>query len=309
MIVTVTINAAVDKTYTVENFAFGRTNKPSADISAAGGKGINVARVLRTLGDDVIATGFAGGCNGQMIISSLDKEGIPNQFVKTNGESRLCITIVDPSVGTETDVNELGPTISAEESEHLLDKLQSLPDMTHLVLSGSAPPGISADFYSRAIKTAKAKGVFTVLDSSGDHFKTGVTAAPDMVKPNVHELSEYVGKELNTVEEIRDAAIELTKLGIGLVVVSMGRAGALVTDGKTTWTAVPPEIDFISAVGCGDTFVAAFLHSLLNGESVADMLTAATAAGAANAATYGAGFCSAQSMASLKSRVKLSKLD
>ena len=309
MIITVTLNAAVDKTYTVENFTLDRVHRPSAQKSVAGGKGINVGRVLHTLGQSVIATGFVGGYNGGLITSGLESEGIAHDFVQTDGESRICIAIVDPVNRTQTEVNENGPEVGLEEVDALHSKIESLlPRASHLVLSGSAPPGVPADFYARVIESARAADVLTVLDSSGEHFRLGVTALPNMVKPNVAELSGYMGAELYTIEEILQGAMGLTKLGIRLVVVSMGRAGALATDGEAAWQAAPPEIDFVSAVGSGDALVAAFLDALTRGAEVPEALRAGTAAGAANAMVYGAGFCSAESIEALKPGVQVTRL-
>lgn len=310
MIITVTLNAAVDKTYTVDNFTLDRVHRPSDQRSVAGGKGINVARVLHTLGQPVIATGFVGGYNGGLIISSLESEDIPYDFVKTHGESRICIAVVDPAKRTQTEVNETGPYVTAEEVDAMHAKIESLiAGATHLVLSGSAPPGVPNDFYARVIKSAKAAGVYVVLDSSGEHLRSGLTALPDMIKPNVAELSAYVGTELyTTVEEILLAAKKLVNMGIHLAVVSMGRAGALATDGIESWQAVPPEIDFVSAVGSGDSLVAAFVDAIARGKGISEALAAGTAAGAANAMIYGAGYCDVESIERLKSQINLFRL-
>lgn len=310
MIITVTLNAAVDKTYTVENFAIDRVHRPLDQRSVAGGKGVNVARVLNTLGQPVIASGFAGGYNGGLIISSLENENIRHDFVETRGESRICIAIVDPEKRTQTEVNENGQSVNADEVDAMLAKIESLVSngATHLILSGSAPPGVPDDFYAQAIQSAKSKGVYVVLDSSNDHLRQGLKAIPDMVKPNVAELSQYAGSELYTVEEILESAKQLVNTGIQLAVVSMGRAGALAVSKTEAWQAVPPEIEFVSAVGSGDSLVAAFIDAMIRGEGITEALRAGTAAGAANATVYGAGFCSAESINELKPLVKLTRL-
>ena len=310
MIITVTLNAAVDKTYTVENYTIDRVHRPSAERSVAGGKGINVARVLNTLGQSVVATGFIGGYNGGLITTSLRSEGIDYDFVETKGESRICIAVVDPEKRTQTEVNENGPQIELHEVEAMHAKIESLlkRGASHLILSGSAPPGVPSNFYSRAIRSAKAAGVLTVLDSSGEHLKEGIAAAPYMLKPNVSELSAYVERELYTVEEIFEAAREFSKLGVKIVVVSMGRAGALATDGTNAWQTTPPEIEFASAVGSGDSLVAAFINAIISGQDIPNALIAGTAAGAANAMIYGAGFCTAESIEMLKPQVVITQI-
>ncbi len=309
LVITVTLNAAVDKTYTVSDFGLDRIHRPSAERSVAGGKGINVARVLTTLKQPALASGFIGGHNGGLIQDSLNRENIRNDFVHTRGESRICIAVVDPVNRTQTEVNENGPEVNAEEVDAMHRKIESLlPLASYIAFSGSAPPGVPSDFYARAITSAKAAGVVTVLDTSGEHFRAGVEAQPFMVKPNAVELSAYMGSELYTVEELIEGARKLAASGISLVVVSMGKSGALVVDGSSIWQAVPPEIEFASAVGSGDSLVAAFVDALIRGCDVSDALVAGTAAGAANAMIYGAGFCSLESIEAVKSQVTLVRL-
>ncbi len=279
--------------------------------TVAGGKGINVARVLKELGHkDILATGFVGGANGDLILRGLDAEGIPHSFVRTKDESRLCIAIVDPEKGTQTEVNENGPEVTQEELDALTKVLEQYLDKTeYLILSGSIPPGAPSDFYAEIITKAKSIGVKTILDTSGNALNRGAAAGPFMVKPNERELSALKGRELLTVEEILSAAKSLLSAKTEMVVVSMGRSGALVTNGIESWQAVPPEIEFVSAVGSGDSLVAGFLDSLLKGGTISDALKRGTAAGAANAATYGAGFCKKEDIEKLEQWVVLTKLE
>ena len=309
MIVTVTLNAAVDITYTVENYTLDRVHRPISVKTVAGGKGINVARVLKTLGRDVLAVGFAAGYNGGLILSGLDEEHLPHDFVRISGESRLCIAVVDPVNRTQTEVNEVGPEVNQQHVKEMRDKILSvLPDADCLVLSGSAPPGVPNDFYAWAISVAREQGVISVLDTSGEYLLYGIDAKPDIVKPNVSELSQIVGRELNTVEETLEAALGLVDRGIEIVAVTMGRSGALAADSDEAWLAVPPEIEFVSAVGSGDSFLAAFIDAKMRGEALPVALAAGTAAGAANAMVYGAGFCPAELIKSLEPDVQVSRL-
>ena len=308
MILTVTPNASIDKTYTVESFVIDRINRPSDCRTVPGGKGINVARVLRELGREAMATGFVGGSIGDAILHGLDDEGIKHDFVRVEEESRLCIKIMDPASGTQTEINEPGPTISVEELESMRCKIAELvPGCSFLVLSGNCPPGVPAGFYGELIEIAKRSGVKAALDASGEHLVEGMKASPYMVKPNVAELSQLSGHELYTLEEISGAAKSLKQYGVEITAVTMGRSGAMVTDGVQAWQATPPEIQFASAVGSGDSFLAAFLDELLNGESLADALAWATAAGAANATSYGAGFCSKKSIMEMRQGVTLTR--
>ena len=308
MILTVTPNASIDKTYTVESFGIDRINRPSECRMVPGGKGINVARVLKTLGRNALATGFVGGAMGDAILHGLGDEGIKHDFVRVEEESRLCIKVMDPKNGTQTEINEPGPTISESDLDRMLRKVAELvPEKSFLVLSGHCPPGVPATFYGDLIKIAKQAGVKSVLDASGEHLAEGMKAGPYMVKPNVAELSQLSGHELCTLEEISGAAKSLKQYGVEVTAVTMGRSGAMVTDGVHAWQATPPEIKFASAVGSGDSFLAAFLDALLREESLPDALVWGTAAGAANATSYGAGFCSKESIIEMKQGVTLAK--
>jgi len=309
VILTVTPNTSMDRTYVVEGFGVDRIHRPTEFTAAPGGKGINVLRVFQELGGSGLATGFVGGRVGESITEGLSREGISYDFVRTVEESRLCIKIVDPRSGTQTEINETGPRISADEVQRLLDKIgELLNGMEYVVLCGNAPPGVPVTFYGDVIDLAKSRGVKAVLDTSGDHLREAIKAGPYMVKPNVAELSELAEHELFTLEEISGAAKSLKQYGVSISAVTMGRSGAVVTDGVRTWQAIPPEIEFASAVGSGDSFIAAFLHSLEAGEPLSSALVLATAAGAANAMTYGAGFCSKGSIIDVAQGVSLNEI-
>ena len=309
MILTVTPNAGIDKTYTVECFGLDRVHRPTATRAVPGGKGINVVRVLKELGRAGLATGFVGGRTGEAILEGLAAEGIPHDFVSVKEESRLCIAIIDSSSGRQTKLNEIGPRITPDEVKRMLDKVTDLlPGTEFIVLCGNAPPGVPTSFYGDIIRMAARAGVKSILDTSGEHLREAIKAGPFMFKPNTAELSELAGHELLTLEEISRAAKSLKQYGVEITAVSMGRSGAMVTDGVQTWQATPPEIRFASAVGSGDSFVAAFLDSLLVGDSLASALAAGTAAGAANATTYDAGFCSKDSIIELRQGVVLAKV-
>jgi 1-phosphofructokinase family hexose kinase len=177
--------------------------------------------------------------------------------------------------------------------------------MDYAVLSGSTPPGVPDSIYRELIEIAKHYGVPSVLDTSGRTLVEGLAAVPLMTKPNVHELSAAVGRPLSTVEEAADAAREINATGVEIVAVTLGRDGALVSTSDSIYRAKPPEIPFVSAVGSGDAFVAAFVYTRVGGGSIADSLRLATAAGAANAMTFGAGFCSREDILRLANEVEV----
>lgn len=303
-VLTVTLNAAVDKTYRVEGFCLDRVFRVEAGRVVAGGKGINVARVLHTLGVPVVATGFLGGHNGAFILDSLKQEGIPGDFVWTQGESRVCLAVIDPIAGTQTELNEIGPEIHPEEVSALEQKLaQLLPQFAYVTLCGSAPPGVPTDFHARVIRLGHKAGVKVVLDSSGELLRHGLEAGPWMVKPNRAELSAIYGREPTDVDEATQMAHQLLAKGIEIAVVTLGKQGAIWVSEEGEWFAQPPEVEFVSAVGSGDSMLAAMLYAFIQGMSPPDVLRWGVAAGAANAAVFGAGFCTREQIEALVPRV------
>lgn len=302
MILTVTPNAAVDKTYRVAGFRRNRVNRPETVSTVAGGKGINVARVYRTLGGEAMATGFLGGANGRWIAQALQQEGIRGEFVRTGGESRLCIAIVDPEDGSQTEINEPGPPADSRFGRELLRRVARLLSQTSfdfVVLSGSLPPDCPASLYADLITLARRWNVPAALDAGGEALKSGIDAEPWMVKPNHTEAELLLGFPIRDRDGALRAAKALQSRGVRLVAVTCGASGAVALYENAAWWAVPPEITFASAVASGDAFLAAFLWEWTYGSRRGDLarsLSLATGAGAANAAVVGAGFCSRESI-------------
>ena len=207
MIVTVTLNAAVDRTLTVPNFQRGQRHRASEGLTLAGGKGINIARALKRLGVPVVATGLAGGRTGTRIVEELTSEAILNDFVRIDDESRTSTAIVDPTGGSYTEVNEWGPHVSGEELEMLLEKLVYLSQgAEYVVFSGSLPRGIDDGFYAEAVRELNRRGARTVLDSEGEPLRLGVQAEPLLVSPNEREAEALVGQEFNDDDDFLPAS-------------------------------------------------------------------------------------------------------
>lgn len=311
MILTVTPNAAVDKTYRVENFRLDRVNRPSAAHTVAGGKGINVARVYQTLGGKAIATGFLGGINGRIVARALTAENIAQDFVSVREETRLCIAVIDPVTGAQTEINEAGPTISPRQARELsrrVERLLSQHRFDFVVLSGSLPPGTPPTLYADLIALAKRHTLLTVLDTSGEALRVGLQAQPWLVKPNRVELESVFDRPISTREETLTAARQLCEQGVSLIAATRGAEGALLVTESGAWEAIPPPITFASAVASGDSFVAAFLWEWRHGGCPGDPASAlrlATGAGAANAAVIGAGFCSRESIMALAEKASV----
>lgn len=287
---TVTPNAALDKTYLLDRFVLDRVHRPKETRVLAGGKGVNVARVLRTLGGKATATGFLGGNIGREIREKLAAEGIPEAFVEVAGESRLCLAVIDTTARTQTEINETGPEITAASRERFRARFETLlADAAWVAFCGSLPPGVPPDFYRDLILLAREHGVKSALDTSGDALRIGLEAAPDIVKPNAVEVSTLLGREIETVGEAATAGRELLAMGVKMAAITLGRCGAVAVTAAGAWFAEPPQVEFHSAVGSGDAFLAGLLHTIEEGRPAADALRQGTAAGAANAATYGAG--------------------
>jgi tagatose 6-phosphate kinase len=311
LILTVTLNAAVDKTYRVSNFTLDRVHRTAEWRDAAGGKGINVARVHRTLGGEAVATGFLGGFNGRFIRSAITSEGLEGRFVRTAEESRVCIAIVDPVTHTQTEVNEVGPRVTAAEVAALKRKFERLlgeRTFDFAVLSGSIPPGVPSDVYHDLIGAAKRRSVRVVLDTSGEPLRIGFEARPWMLKPNAYEMAVLGGELDGDDASIERAAQSLLGTGVEVVCVSQGRRGCVAVTAGESWKAVPPEIEFVSAVGSGDSFLGAFLQGTLGGRSFAESVRLAVGAGAANAAVYGSGFCTREAICGLAERVEMLRM-
>src|ERR687886_1261860 len=214
MIITVTLNAAIDKTLAVPNFQLGRRHRAVEQAAMAGGKGVNVARALKALGQPVIATGVAGGPTGTRIIEHLTEEAILNDFVRIREESRTSTAVVDPTSGEQTEINERGPKVSEAQLELFVDKLLYLAKGAGVcVFSGSLPRGVPDDLYARLIAEINRLGVVTVLDAEGEALRLGTRAEPAVVTPNEPEAEELVGHEFADESDHPAAVRAIAELG------------------------------------------------------------------------------------------------
>src|SRR4029078_10951340 len=286
LIVTVTMNAAIDRTLTVPNFQRGQRHRAAAGLTRAGGKGINIARALKRLGVPVVATGLAGGRTGTRIVEELTSEAILNDFVRIDDESRTSTAIVDPTGGSYTEVNEWGPHVSPEALEMLLEKLVSLSHgAAYVVFSGSLPRGIDDGFYAEAVRELNRRGAQTVLDCEGEPLRLGVQGEPLLGAPNAREAEALVGQEFNDDDDFLTGLETIAELGARNVLITRG-AGcwALLRAERhsTRYRAVAPRVDPVSAVGSGDVLLAGFVAARLDGRSDEEALRAAVAAGAAS---------------------------
>ena len=293
MIVTVTLNAAIDRTLLVPNFQLGQRHRASASLSSAGGKGINVARALKRLGIPVVCAGLAGGRTGVQIVDRLTSEGLLNDFVRIRGESRTSTAVVDPTSNVYTEINEWGPEVEEHELAILRDKLAYLSrGAEFIVFSGSLPRGVEDDFYMEAIRDANRRGVPTVLDSEGEPLRRGLEGEPSLVTPNVREAEQLVGHEFSGDEDLVAALDEIAELGArNVVITAESGCVALFREDRAEIRvqAVAPRLEPISTVGSGDALLAGFIATRVSGKSYEEAARAGVATGAASVLEAGAG--------------------
>lgn len=294
MIGVVCLNPALDITYHVPAVDWAGTNRPSAVYARPGGKGLNVARTLHSLGAEVLAMGLAGGVTGAEVASGLSELGVPAELTPISEQTRRTVTIVDGG-GDVAAFNEHGPRIAAAEfADFSARYAKAVTRCTAVVLSGSLPPGLPADSYATLIETAAAAGVPAVLDTSGEALARGVAARPAIVKPNLDELQPLPGRPLVTgqgtdLQAVAAAADKLRAAGAQAVVVSLGPDGLLAATADGRWHAYPPGAVAGNATGAGDAVAAGLAHALVRGLPWKERLRHAVALGTASAAAPTAG--------------------
>ena len=290
MITTITLNVSVDKAYHIkETVESGKVIRVATCNMTAGGKGLNVSRVIKMCGEDILATGFVGGHTGALVEELLKKDEIKSEFVHTKGENRNCINILDPN-NISTEFLEPGALVSEDEKNLFIKEFDEILDKTNVVtISGSAQQGLDKDIYKGLIEMAKKKGKKVILDTSGDLLKEGIKACPTMIKPNSEEMESLLGISINNRDEIIESAVKLYKGGIEVVVVSLGGEGALLVSEDDIYQGKPPKIEVVNTVGCGDSMVAAFAVGFERGYSLVESLKYAVSVSAANALTSSTG--------------------
>ncbi len=330
-ILTVTLNAAVDTTLVLRDaLSVGASQTAEHVLRLPGGKGVNVARVLHTLGLPVRATGLSGGPAASVIADGLAAEGIVADFLPIAGMSRTNIALVDghgraaadPRV---TEVNEPGPTVNAAEGEQFLARLALLlPGAWALALSGSLPPGLPDDYYARLIACAHASGVPALLDTSGRALGPGLAVGPLLVKPNGTEAAQLIGQPVRDVRDALAAAAALRTMGAMSVALTLGAGGAILVTAGGAWHGRVAAPGGVSPVGSGDAFLAGLLAGLVGAvtqgealnlaQALSDRTTAtqalacAVACGAANTVRRGAGVLDADDVARLEKAAEVTPL-
>jgi 1-phosphofructokinase family hexose kinase len=313
MIITVTLNAAIDKSLSVPNFRLGRRHRTVEQRTIAGGKGVNIARTLKALGQPVIATGFAGGPTGTRIVEQLTEESILNDFVRIREESRTNTSVLDPTTGQQTEINERGPSVSEREVELFHDKLLYLARGAAIVVfAGSLPRGVDPDIYASLIGDLERMEVTTVVDTDGEPLRQAVRAEPDVVSPNVLEAEELVGHEFAGEEERSLVVREIAALGPREAIMTLpdGCFAQLLVDGRPRLkrARIEPR-EPIAKSGSGDAFLAGYLAARYEGRPPDQCLRFGVACGAESTGRLGAGLIDPREARRLMGDVELSVVE
>jgi 1-phosphofructokinase family hexose kinase len=293
VILTVTLNAAIDRTVAVPNFRLGRRHRAVESRTVAGGKGINVARALSLLGRPVIAAGFVGGPTGARVLEQLREESVLTDFTRIAAETRINLAVIDPTSGEQTEINERGPAVSPEETKKLFERIGYLAGGAKIcVLAGSLPPGAGDDLYARLIADLGRRGVPVVLDAEGEAMLAGVRAGASMVTPNEREAEELVGQEFADDGDLATGLNELVRLGAGGAAITrpQGCVAAVGEGAERRLLEVHTEpLEPVSTVGSGDAFLAGYVAARYESRTPEECLAYGVACGAESTQHFGAG--------------------
>lgn len=293
MITTVTLNAAIDRTMLVPNFQVGRRHRASESVALAGGRGVTVARALKRLGRPVIATGLAGGMSGDRIVEMLTHEGILNDFLRIDHNSRTSIAVVDPITGSHSEIHEHGPRVTPAELEQFFEKVQFLAAASHcFILAGTLPRDVPNDTYQRLVRMLNNVQVMTVVNSPGEALRLALAAEPDHVMAKQHEAEEVVGYEFGSTDDFVIALDTMSRMGAHNVIITTDEGCvARIRRGKAAsyYQARHEPLELLSAIGATDVFIAGYMAALLDEKRVEDCLRQGLATKLANHRILGAG--------------------
>ena len=286
MIATVTLNPMLDKTVSVASIRRGAISRAQDVGMIVGGKGINVSRQLRRLGEETVATGFLGGEIGALVERLLDEEGIPRAFIRTSGMTREGVTYLEPD-GTQTSVFEPPGAVTEADVDRLLAECASLASRSAwVVCSGSSPAPVADDAFRKIIARCRKNGVPVALDSYGRALQRGIESVPDFLKPNREEFEQTFGTAIRGEGDLVHAARTLVERGARYALVTDGPRPFAAADAEGAWLVTPPAVRSVNPTGSGDSMVAGILHGLVRSWPFADCLAFGAAAGAANAGVW-----------------------
>ena len=310
MIYTLTLNPAIDRELTVPALEYDTVLRATQSRVDFGGKGFNVSRLLKGMGIANIAVGFLGGKTGEMLQDGLKALEIGTDFVWVPGETRTNVSIVTRSGGPYIKVNDQGPQVESARQQELLQKIGSLAQPGDWwVLAGSLPPGVRDDFYARIVSVLNQRQSMAVLDTSGEALRLGCAEKPYLVKPNAEEAQALTGLSMGTPAEIALMAAEIRKLGAQNVIISLGKAGALLHTAEGTWLTHSPKIKEKNPVGAGDSMVGGLVSALTRGLALKESLGWGIASGAATASLSGTEVGSLSLIETLLTQVRYESLE
>jgi 1-phosphofructokinase family hexose kinase len=309
MVFTLTLNPAVDRELTVDKIVYDTVLRASKWQVDCGGKGFNVARMLKSLGVASVALGFAAGKAGELLDEKLQALGIETDFIWTAGETRTNISLVSLDDGHYMKVNEPGPTISHNELSQLIEKVRErAKEGGWWILAGSLPPGVPSTIYAELTNIIQSAGGRVFLDSSNEALRQGCASKPLLVKPNADEAHDLTGLPVTNTDQIVAAAKAIKALGPSNIIISLGKDGALLVAGETAWLAGSPEVKEQNPIGAGDSMVAGILWGLTMDDSLPASLCRGVACGAATASLSGTSVGSLEQVNELLKQVKLSEI-
>lgn len=307
MLTIITFNPSIDRLYKLDTFEIGSVQRANFVNPTAGGKGLNVAKVVKKLGEIPTCLGFLGGFNGNYIESEIEKIGLKNEFTKIDGETRICLNIIDKN-GVSTEVLEKGPTVNEKDIKIFEDKLEEvLKDTKVLVASGSLLDGLPKEYYSKIGKLCNDKGIKFILDTSGQSLELAIDYNIYLVKPNQYELEYLTKSKINSKEDAINAARNLIDRGIENVCVSMGKDGMILLNKDSVYEVEIPKIDALNPVGSGDSSIAGFAYGVIKNYDLEECLKLANACGMSNALYMETGNIELDDIKNFKSYIKINK--
>lgn len=304
------MNPSIDISYPLDKLAIDRVNRVSNVSKTAGGKGLNVTRVLRQLSEPVKASGMLGGNFGQFIRKQLDEEGIKHDFSEISSETRNSIAILHE--GNQTEILEDGPEINGPELSAFFETYKRLlREVDIITISGSLPKGVRKDYYSTLIREANRQNTKTILDTSGETLTKSIqgNSKPYLIKPNEEEISQVLGRKIETLVELQNALKSDLFDNIEWIIVSLGKDGALVKHKKTIYKIDIPSVEVINPVGSGDATLAGLTYGISNGRTPKEIMRAGMVTGMLNAMNQKTGHVDVRQFDELFTQVSVNKIN